>query len=81
MIVYVLAFGITLLLVAGMSVGLMVKGRPLSGSCGGVARLMGNDECELCGGNPNKCEEYNASTNNKTNLSYDASASKSKGSK
>lgn len=52
-----LAFIIFSFLFAGMAIGLMVKGKPLKGSCGGVAALMGNETCDLCGGNPNKCEE------------------------
>lgn len=42
-----------------MATGLLLKGQPLKGSCGGVAKLMGNEECDICGGNPNKCESYN----------------------
>ena len=43
-----------------MALGLMLKGQPLKGSCGGVAKLMGNEDCEICGGNPNKCDEINS---------------------
>ncbi len=59
-----------------MATGLILKGQPLKGSCGGVAKLMGNEDCEWCGGDPNKCDEVN-STESKdkssgTDLSYDA---------
>lgn len=60
---------------ACMTVGLLLKGQPLKGSCGGVATLMGNENCEICGGDPNACEKENEAQNAKANdLAYDASA-------
>jgi hypothetical protein len=61
-----------------MALGLMLKGQPLKGSCGGVAKLMGNEECEICGGNPNKCDEVNSenakhNASQASDLAYDAS--------
>lgn len=62
---------------ACMTVGLLFKGRPLKGSCGGVATLMGNDECEICGGDPNACEKENAAAaTNASDLAYDATATR-----
>lgn len=40
-----------------MAIGVLVANKPLKGSCGGIAAMMGNKECELCGGSPQKCEE------------------------
>ncbi|MEQ8409168.1 MAG: (Na+)-NQR maturation NqrM [Gammaproteobacteria bacterium] len=31
--------------------------KPVQGSCGGLNNVEGLDECELCGGSPNKCKE------------------------
>lgn len=71
----VLAMIAFLVFFACMMVGLLLKGQPLKGSCGGVATLMGNDECEICGGDPNACEKETAAQNTKANdLAYDASA-------
>ncbi|NJN52087.1 MAG: (Na+)-NQR maturation NqrM [Gammaproteobacteria bacterium] len=42
-------------IVAAMSVGVLFGRRPLQGSCGGMARL-GLGDCEICGGDPLKCE-------------------------
>lgn len=46
-----------------MGIG-MIQKKPLRGSCGGVAKLMGNEKCSYCGDDPNKCdsiaEEYQA---------------------
>lgn len=52
----VLAFGLMLLVVAAMAVGVAMGRKPISGSCGGLAALGVDGECEICGGNPNACE-------------------------
>ncbi len=46
----VLAFFFMLVIVAGMSIGVMAGRKPIAGSCGGVGST-----CELCGGNPQAC--------------------------
>ena len=51
-----LAFPVMLLLVAGMAVGVMFGRKPISGSCGGMKALGMNMECEICGGDPDRCE-------------------------
>lgn len=73
----VLAFLLFALFFAGMSIGLVFRNKPLKGSCGGVANLMGNTECEFCGGDPNKCDEVNDRPTTRTELAYDASGQKS----
>ncbi|MDO5768624.1 MAG: (Na+)-NQR maturation NqrM [Psychrobacter sp.] len=40
-----------------MGVGYMVKKEPLRGSCGRVANLMGDETCQFCGDDPNKCDQ------------------------
>lgn len=54
--IYIITFMVFAVFFIAMSLGLLIKQRPLQGSCGGVAKLMGNDECEICGGDPNQCE-------------------------
>jgi hypothetical protein len=49
----ILAFAIVLLIIAGMSIGVMNGRRPISGSCGGL----NNGRCELCSGNCRKGED------------------------
>ena len=45
-------------LVAIMAVGVIMGRRPISGSCGGIGRVNGEEsECAICGGDPIKCEE------------------------
>ncbi|MCY4046274.1 MAG: (Na+)-NQR maturation NqrM [Cellvibrionales bacterium] len=53
---FLVAFGVFALFFVLLSLGLLIKQKPLKGSCGGVATLMGNDNCEICGGDPNKCD-------------------------
>lgn len=55
-ILAVIIFG---LLVAAMSVGVLMGGKPISGSCGGVGAALGekNYTCDICGDDQNKCEE------------------------
>ena len=55
-----LAFLIMLVLVAGMAIGVVFGRRPISGSCGGMKALGMNMACEICGGDPNRCEPSGA---------------------
>ena len=52
----VLAFSVMLLLVAAMAVGVMFGRKPITGSCGGMKALGMNMECEICGGDPERCD-------------------------
>ena len=55
-ILSVIIFG---LLVTAMAVGVHVGRKPIAGSCGGVGAALGEDNytCDICGDDPNKCEE------------------------
>jgi len=57
MIEFALSFVILLAVVAAMAIG-VIRGRaPISGSCGGLNNLGVDGACEICGGNPAKCEQ------------------------
>ena len=79
MLTFVLAVVVVVLLIAGMAIGVMMGRKPLAGSCGGVGAALGEDDytCELCGGDPKKCEsqqgESGASPEFAADLAYDAS--------
>ena len=47
------------IVIAAMSVGVIMGRKPISGSCGGVGAALQDDNyvCDLCGNDPNKCEE------------------------
>lgn len=49
-----LVFG---LVVAGMAVGVMAGRGPIKGSCGGMGALGIDTACDLCGGDPKRCDD------------------------
>ena len=51
-----LAFLFTVLMMGAMAIGVLFGRKPISGSCGGMKQLGMDVECEICGGNPNLCE-------------------------
>ena len=53
-LISVLVFG---LVMAGMAVGVMAGRPPIKGSCGGLGALGIETACELCGGDPRRCDE------------------------
>ena len=55
----ILSFVLIGLAIAGLSIGVLMGRKPLKGSCGGLAAFDGNGGCDLCGGNPEKCEDLN----------------------
>ena len=50
------------LVMAGMAVGVLAGRSPIKGSCGGMGALGVDTACELCGGNPQLCDEETRST-------------------
>ena len=66
--------------VALMSVGVLMGRKPIAGSCGGVGKALGepNYNCDICGGDVDKCDEQNedvAKSALNTDLAVDASKS------
>jgi hypothetical protein len=49
-----LVFGIV---ITAMAVGVIAGRPPIKGSCGGMGALGVDTACDLCGGNPQRCEE------------------------
>ena len=52
-----------------MAVGVMFGRRPIAGSCGGLKNLGIAGECEICGGDPARCD-----SSADTELAVDATA-------
>ena len=65
----ILAVVIMLLLVAGMAIGVILKGKPITGSCGGMSALGMDTACDVCGGNQEICE-----TEQQKNMAKDKAA-------
>ncbi len=45
------------LVIAGMAVGVLSGRPPIKGSCGGMGALGIDTACEICGGDPKRCDE------------------------
>lgn len=73
----IITFFVFILFFLALGLGLLFQGKPLKGSCGGMSTLMGDKECQICGGNPSKCEEEQQKNSDTKNLAYDASNNKS----
>jgi hypothetical protein len=56
MIEFILSFVVLMLVVAGMAIGVMNGREPIAGSCGGLNNVGIDGACEICGGDPQKCE-------------------------
>lgn len=75
MTTFILTFAILVLVFGLMAVGVMMGRKPIAGSCGGIAALGIEKECSICGGDRQKCDDYNstASTDDEgESLAYDA---------
>ncbi|WP_041523453.1 (Na+)-NQR maturation NqrM [Gilvimarinus agarilyticus] len=80
MAVFLVVLLVMLTVVVGMSVGVICGRKPLTGSCGGVGKALGEKDysCELCGGDEQKCESLKngVSSTTATDLAVDATAKK-----
>ena len=54
--IWLIVFGVMLLVVAGMAVGVIAGRKPIVGSCGGIALLGIEKECSFCGGKRENCK-------------------------
>lgn len=64
MMIYILAFVVIALVIAGMALGAMVQNKPLKGSCGGLNNLGLKENCSICGGNDDACEKQQRAAGN-----------------
>ena len=55
----VLAFILLTIIFTAMSIGILLGRNPITGSCGGIGAALGEKDynCEICGGNPEYCEQ------------------------
>ena len=53
---FLITFFILLSIILFMSLGVLFGKKPITGSCGGLQVLGEEGECEICGGDPNKCK-------------------------
>ncbi|MGB0467608.1 MAG: (Na+)-NQR maturation NqrM [Pontibacterium sp.] len=79
--VMVLTFVVLATVIIAMSVGVLMGRTPIKGSCGGMASLGLDTACDICGGDPKKCDEeqeaqqaQQASTAADSDLAYEVKA-------
>jgi hypothetical protein len=53
----ILTFAALLLIITAMSVGVLMGRKPITGACGGMSAVGMDTVCDICGGDPNKCDE------------------------
>lgn len=75
----ILVFVLMLAVVTVMAVGVLFGRSPIKGSCGGMSALGMETECDVCGGDQQKCDEESGRLVRSTraaasgaNLGYDA---------
>lgn len=73
MAVMFITFVILLLVIAGMSVGVIFANKPIKGSCGGLGNLGLKDSCPICGD-----EEHKPLPKAAEDLFYDATSPQGK---
>ena len=57
MTLFLISLVVVGLVMAGMAVGVMAGRPPIKGSCGGMGALGIDTTCDLCGGDPQRCDE------------------------
>ncbi|MFT4518522.1 MAG: hypothetical protein ACI9JM_000903 [Halioglobus sp.] len=45
------------LVIGGMAIGVIMGREPIKGSCGGMGALGIDTACDLCGGDPKRCDD------------------------
>ncbi len=53
----IFSFALIALIITAMAVGVIFSNKPIKGSCGGMGALGIDTACDICGGNPQRCEE------------------------
>ena len=66
MLTYLIVFLILGTVIALMAVGVIFQNKPIKGSCGGMANLGMETECDVCGGKPDMCEKTGEATSKET---------------
>jgi hypothetical protein len=74
MTVFILSFLVMVAIMVAMSIGVLLGGKPIKGSCGGMSALGIGTACDICGGDTRKCEEQQErqGAGNADDLAYNA---------
>lgn len=68
-----LAFLLLGFVIMAMSVGVLLGRKPIKGSCGGIGAALGEKDytCDICGDDPNKCDEQQSKIEVSDNMVVD----------
>lgn len=74
---FIIVFAFMLCFILVMAVGVLFGQKPISGSCGGMAAIGMESECDVCGGDKSKCDkEESAGASAPLEQFYDATMNK-----
>ena len=76
MTTFIFSFLFFMLMVAAMAVGVIFSNKPIKGSCGGMGALGLDTSCDICGGNPQVCDEQTRAEATASDLFYSADKSR-----
>ena len=54
--IFLISFIVFAFILTAMAVGVIAGRDPIKGSCGGIGALGIDQSCEICGGDPQRCE-------------------------
>ena len=74
-----LAFGLMLIVITIMAVGVILSNKPIKGSCGGLSALGMKESCMICGGDETQWRKE-VEILGKADLAYDVMAEQAKSS-
>ena len=57
MVTFIITLLVFALVLAIMAVGVIMGRDPIKGSCGGMGALGIDQACDICGGDPKRCDE------------------------
>ena len=57
MTLFLISAAVIGLVMSGMASGVIMGRAPIKGSCGGMGALGIDTTCEICGGDPRRCDE------------------------
>lgn len=57
MAVFLISVVVFAVVIAAMAVGVLAGRQPIKGSCGGIGATGIKQSCEICGGDPQRCDE------------------------
>ena len=70
---FLIVFAFMAALIALMAIGVIFNNKPISGSCGGMSALGMDVACDICKGDPEKCDnESEVAAKGKADLAYEA---------